>query len=168
MKETLKEVAITDFKLQGILREEYLNKIEPWLSRPEIIIIKGIRRSGKSTILMQIAARTKKKSVYINFDDYRFLKYLNIALLEEVLRKFKDYDYYYFDEIQKIKGFESWLRTYYDIQAHKKFIISGSNISLFSPSLATVLTGRNITFEIFPFSYSEISAKNIVNFEDYL
>jgi len=168
MQEIIESVAITEFKSSGILREEYLNKIEPWLSRPEIIIIKGIRRCGKSTILRQIATRAKKKSVYINFDDYRFLKHLDISLLEEVLKKFKDYDYYFFDEIQKIKGFESWLRTYYDIQAHKKFIISGSNISLFSPSLATVLTGRNITFEIFPFSYSEISAKNIVNFEDYL
>ena len=168
MKETLKEVAITDFKLQGILREEYLNKIEPWLSRPEIIIIKGIRRSGKSTILQQIAARTGKKAIYINFDDYRFLKYLDIPLLEVVLKEFNDYDYYFLDEIQKIKGFESWLRTHYDIKSHKKFIISGSNISLFAPSLATVLTGRNITFEVFPFSYSEIKKNKLSTLGEYL
>ena len=168
MKEILKEVAITKFKSKGILRTAYLKKIESWLSRPEIIIIKGIRRSGKSTILQQIAARTKKRSVYINFDDYRFLKYLNISLLEEVLKGFKEYDYYFFDEIQKIRGFESWLRTHYDIQNHKKFIISGSNISLFAPSLATVLTGRNITFEVFPFDYSEIRLKKLTTFKEYL
>src|SRR3989344_175994 len=168
MQEIIESVAITEFKSSGILREEYLNKIEPWLSRPEIIIIKGIRRCGKSTILRQIATRAKKKSVYINFDDYRFLKHLDISLLEEVLKEFPDYDYYFFDEIQKIKGFESWLRTYYDIQSHKKFIISGSNISLFAPSLATVLTGRNITFEIFPFSYSEMQNKKLGNFQEYL
>ncbi len=168
MKETISNVAITKFSEKGIIRKEYLDKIETWLSRPEIIIIKGIRRCGKSTILRQIANRTKKKCVYINFDDYRFLQYLNISLLEEVLKEFPNYDYYFFDEIQKIKGFESWLRTHYDIQSHKKFIISGSNISLFAPSLATVLTGRNITFEIFPFSYSEIQEKKLGTFKEYL
>jgi predicted AAA+ superfamily ATPase len=168
MKEAIKNVAMTRFSEKGILRKDYIDKIEPWLSRPEIIIIKGIRRCGKSTILQQIANRTKKKSVYVNFDDYRFLKYLDISLLEEVLKEFKDYDYYFFDEIQKIKGFESWLRTNYDIKHHKKFIISGSNISLFAPSLATVLTGRNITFEIFPFSYHEIKNKKLATFEEYL
>ena len=118
--------------------------------------------------MQQIANRTKNKCVYVNFDDYRFLQYLDISLLEEVLKEFEDYDYYFFDEIQKIKGFESWLRTYYDIKSHKKFIISGSNISLFAPSLATVLTGRNITFEIFPFSYHEIKDKKLATFQEYL
>ena len=168
MKEAIKSVAITRFSEKGILRKTYLDKIESWLSRPEIIIIKGIRRCGKSTIMQQIANRTKKKCVYVNFDDYRFLQYLDISLLEEVLKEFEDYDYYFFDEIQKIKGFESWLRTYYDIKSHKKFIISGSNISLFAPSLATVLTGRNITFEIFPFSYHEIKDKKLATFQEYL
>lgn len=168
MREIIKEVATTKFKQRGILRKEYLKKIEPWLSRPEIIIIKGIRRSGKSTILQQIAARTKKKSVYINFDDYKFLQHLNISLLENILNEFKNYDYYFFDEIQKIKGFESWLRTHYDIQSHKKFIISGSNISLFAPSLATVLTGRNITFEVFPFSYPEVQENKLATFNEYI
>ena len=111
---------------------------------------------------------TKKKCVYINFDDYRFLQYINVSLLEEVLKEFPNYDYYFFDEIQKVKGFENWLRTHYDIKSHKKFIISGSNISIFAPSLATVLTGRNITFEIFPFSYSEIKEKKLAKFEEYL
>jgi len=168
MKEAIRNVAITKFTKEGIARKEYLDKIETWLSRPEIIIIKGIRRCGKSTILRQIAYRTKKKCVYINFDDYRFLQHLDVSLLEEVLKEFPNYDYYFFDEIQKIKGFESWLRTHYDIQSHKKFIISGSNISLFAPSLATVLTGRNITFEIFPFSYSEIKEKKLGNIQKYL
>jgi len=168
MKEALKSVAITKFTEKGMLRKEYLKKIESWLSRPEIIILKGIRRCGKSTILQQIASRTKKKCVYINFDDYRFLQYLDVSLLEEVLKEFPDCDYYFFDEIQKIKGFESWLRTHYDIESHKKFIISGSNISLFAPSLATVLTGRNITFEIFPFSYLELTEGKLATFQEYL
>lgn len=166
MEKNLKEIAITKFEKKGILRNEYLKEIENWLDRPEIIIIKGIRRCGKSTILQQVALRSKKKSVYINFDDYRFLQNLNLNLLDTVLKTFPDYDYYFFDEIQKIPGFEKWLRTHYDIKTHKKFIISGSNISLFAPSLGTVLTGRNITFEIFPFNYAE--AKDYVSFQDFI
>ena len=166
MIKKINEVAITKFKKTGILRPIYVRQIEDWLDRPEIIIIKGIRRCGKSTILQQVASRTKKRSVYINFDDYRLLQDLNITLLEETIKAFPDYDYYFFDEIQKVKGFEKWLRTNYDIKSHKKFIISGSNISLFTPSLGTVLTGRNITFEIFPFNYKE--AKEHISFEDYL
>lgn len=166
MKNIIKQVAITKFEARGILRTKYLKKIESWLDRPEIIIIKGIRRCGKSTLLQQIASKAQKKSVYINFDDYRLLQNLNITLLEEILRIFPNYDYYFFDEIQKVNGFEKWLRTHYDIMTHKKFIISGSNISLFAPSLGTVLTGRNITFEIFPFDYDE--AKKIISFEEFI
>jgi len=166
MEETIKKVALTSFKKRGIPRKKYVSQIESWLERPEIIIVKGIRRSGKSTILQQVAYRTKKRSVYINFDDYRFLHNLDVSLLEEVIKSFPDVEYYFFDEIQKVKGFEKWLRTYYDIKTHKKFIISGSNISLFAPSLGTVLTGRNITFEIFPFDYKEV--KKLVPFEEYL
>lgn len=166
MQDLIKQVAITEFKETGILRLKYVQQIEDWLDRPEIIIIKGIRRCGKSTILQQVASRTNKKSVYINFDDYRFLQNLDVTLLENTLKVFPDYDYYFFDEIQKVKGFENWLRTNYDIKTHKKFIVSGSNISLFAPSLGTVLTGRNITFETFPFDYTE--AKPYTTYEDYL
>jgi len=166
MKEILKQVAKTTFTKMGILRKNYISKIESWLDRPEIIIIKGIRRCGKSTILQQVASRTKKKSIYINFDDYRLLQNLDVKLLESVLEVFPDADYYFFDEIQKVHGFEKWLRTHYDIKTHKKFIISGSNISLFAPSLGTVLTGRNITFEIFPFDFQE--AIEFVNYEEFL
>ncbi|MBI5389622.1 ATP-binding protein [Candidatus Woesearchaeota archaeon] len=166
MKDILKQVAVTSFENTGIFREQYVSQIESWLDRPEIIIIKGIRRSGKTTILQQIASRSKQKSVYINFDDYMFLQNLGVALLDAVLELFPKQDYYFFDEIQKVPGFEKWLRTHYDIKTHKKFIVSGSNISLFAPSLGTVLTGRNITFEVFPFDYAE--AKDYATFEDYL
>lgn len=105
MKNAIKSVAKTQFTQHAIIREDYLLKIEAWLSRPEIIIIKGIRRCGKSTILHQIAQRTKKKCVYVNFDDYRFLQHLDVSLLEEILNEYPDFDYYFFDEIQKIKGF---------------------------------------------------------------
>ncbi len=168
MKEAIKSAALTSFKDTGILRPRYVETLEKWLNRPEIIIIKGVRRSGKSTILKQIASRLRKRSVYINFDDYRLLPYLDVDLLEEILKVFPDMDYYFFDEIQKIPQFESWMRTHYDIKTHKKFIISGSNISMLSPKLGTVLTGRNVTFEIFPLSYEEFKSFGGKSFDDYM
>ena len=168
MKEVIQATAITNFEDIGVLRQDYVNEIENWLKRPEIIIIKGVRRSGKSTILKQVASRLKKKAIYVNFDDYKLLPYLGIDLLEEIIKLYPDMDYYFFDEIQKVPKFESWLRTYYDIKTHKKFIISGSNISMMSPKLGTVLTGRNITFEIFPLSYKEFKKFSKDSFEKYL
>jgi len=168
MKEVIRASAITSFKDIGILRPSYIESLEKWLNRPEIIIIKGVRRSGKSTILKQIASRLQKKSVYINFDDYRLLPFLGIRLLEEILKTFPNMDYYFFDEIQKVPQFESWLRTHYDIRSHKKFIISGSNISMLSPKLGTVLTGRNITFEIFPLSYEEFKSFGGKSLDEYM
>ena len=168
MKKAVQTAAITDFENAGIIRPQYLNEIENWLERPEIIIIKGVRRSGKSTILKQVASRLKGKAVYVNFDDYRLLPYLNLDLLEEIVKEYPDMDYYFFDEIQKIPKFESWLRTHYDIKTHKKFVISGSNVSMLSPKLGSVLTGRNVTFEIFPLSYKEFKRFSNDPFEKYL
>ncbi|MFH1174367.1 MAG: ATP-binding protein [archaeon] len=167
MDETIRATAITSFKQTGIPRKKYVDQIEKWLSRPEIIIIKGVRRSGKSTILKQVAARLKK-TVYVNFDDYRLLPHLRLELLERILQTHKEAKYFFFDEIQKVPQFESWLRTHYDIKSHKKFIISGSNISLLSPSFGTVLTGRNITFEIFPLDFEEFRLFGGSVIEQYL
>lgn len=167
MGEAIKKTVRTSFKDTGVFRSKYVKLIESWLDRPEIIIIKGVRRSGKSTILKQVASRLKK-AVYVNFDDYRLLPFLKIELLEEIVKKYPNVEYFFFDEIQKIPRFESWLRTYYDIKTHKKFIISGSNISLLSPSLGTVLTGRNITFEIFPLDYEEFKKFSNEPFDEYV
>jgi predicted AAA+ superfamily ATPase len=168
MEEAIKTAAVTSFKDMGILRPMYVETVEKWLDRPEIIIIKGVRRSGKSTIMKQVASRLHEKSVYVNFDDYRLLPHLSVNLLEEILKSFPDMNYYFFDEIQKVPQFESWLRTHYDIRTHKKFIISGSNISMLSPKLGTVLTGRNVTFEVFPLDYGEFKAFSGESFDRYL
>ena len=168
MRDALLAVAQTTFEDTGILRHNYVERVEAWLDRPEILIIKGVRRSGKSTILRQIASRLKGRAVYINFDDYRLLPHLGIQLMERVLETFPDSQFYLFDEIQKIPGFESYLRTHYDIQTHKKFIISGSNISLLSPQLGSVLTGRNVTFEVFPLDFKECQGFREYPFEDFL
>jgi predicted AAA+ superfamily ATPase len=134
------------------------------LNRKEIIIIKGIRRSGKSTIMKQIMDKLVKTGVkitdivYINLEDYRLINQLDLQLLEKLLefRINKNTTFYIFiDEIQLITRWEKWVRTHYDKNKDIKFIISGSCASLLDKEYATALTGRNITFQIKPLSFNE-------------
>lgn len=152
-------------------REKYLKEITPWLERREIIILKGIRRCGKTHIMYQLMKTLPKKNVfYVDFDEFRFEPYLSVELLEQIvkLRDTTKPAYFFFDEIQRISGFEKWLRTYHNREENIHFIIGGSNISLLSPNLATVLTGRNVTFEIYPLDYNEFQEFSSKDIDEYL
>lgn len=154
----------------GINRPFYIRKIYPYLERKEIIVLKGIRRSGKSTIAKQLMAElmgsgiSRKQILYLNLEDFRFADNLTIGLFEEVLKAYLDYSenkkktYFFIDEIQKIPRWEQWIRTKYDLNDDIRFIISGSSASLLSKELSTLLTGRNISFTIFPLSFKEFRA----------
>lgn len=158
--EELRNIAQQTSYPKSKTRPKYLEKIKPWITNKEIIILKGIRRCGKTHIMYQLIENVRKKTnnvFYVNFDDFRLDQHLNSNLLEQLLtlRNPNERTYYFLDEIQHIPRYEKWLRTYYDQEINVKFIIGGSNISLLSPQAATVLTGRNITFEIFPLTYNE-------------
>lgn len=152
-------------------RKHYIDRISPWLKKKEIIIIKGIRRSGKTHIMYQLMKKIPKKDVfYFNFEDYIFENLRDTKLLDKIisLRKSERKTYFFFDEIQQVKGFERWLRTWYDKEMPIQFIIGGSNISLLTPHLATVLTGRNITFTVKPLSWNEAKEFTNTSFNAYL
>lgn len=156
----------------SIPRKAYIERISPWLDRKEIIILKGVRRSGKTHIMYQLIGLLRERGeevFYVSFEDYRLDALLTPDLLEELVRLRKGKrSYFFLDEIQRVRGFEKWLRTHYDREEGLRFVISGSNISLLTPGLATVLTGRNITFEIFPLSYAEFSDFTDQPFGSYL
>jgi predicted AAA+ superfamily ATPase len=153
----------------GIKRKEYIKKIYPYMERKEILVLKGIRRSGKSTILKQLMYELTKNKInkqqilYLNLEDYNFANKLNINLFEEVLKAYKNYSknkkrtYFFIDEIQKIENWEKWIRTKYDLNENIKFIITGSSASLLSKELSTLLTGRNLSFKITPLSFAEFT-----------
>lgn len=167
----LREIIETNKLPSSKPRKKYLKEITPWLKRREIIIIKGIRRCGKTHIMYQLMKTLPTGNVfYIDFDEYRFEPHLSVELLEEII-KLRDptkQSYFFLDEIQRISGFEKWLRTYHNRDEKIHFIIGGSNISLLSPNLATVLTGRNITFEIYPLDYNEFQEFSNNNIDEYL
>ena len=141
----------------GIDRE-LLGKIE--LRKDLVLVIQGVRRSGKSTLMKQIIRKLELggQAIYVDFEDPRFADQLDYRLLDTIVKyhesEKRDNYYYFFDEIQNIDKWEKWLH----MQVEKKkrfFIISGSNSTLLSGRLATALTGRHRTIEVFPFSYFE-------------
>jgi hypothetical protein len=125
----------------------------PELSK-HALIITGIRRCGKSTLLSQLISEKYPDAFFINFDDNRLYGFENSDFfrLDEVVAK-QSGKVLMFDELQEIVGWERYVRQKLD--ENYKVIITGSNASLLSRELGTKLTGRHISRELFPYSYSE-------------
>ena len=147
-----------------------LNKID--LTDNHIKIITGIRRSGKSTLLMQLLSKTNHFN-FLSFEDPRLAGFdvNDFFKLERIFQSNNDSNIYFFDEIQNIKGWEQFVRTLHDKKI--RVIISGSNASLLSKELGTSLTGRQLTYELYPFSFEEFLRFNkyepeILSFQKYI
>jgi predicted AAA+ superfamily ATPase len=124
---------------------------------PHAVIISGLRRVGKSTLLAQLAHTLGEETFYyVNFEDERFLGFQSANandLFAALVRTFGERKIFLIDEIQNIDGWEHFVRRFMDMGY--KFYITGSNASLLSRELGTRLTGRHLSIELFPFSFSE-------------
>jgi uncharacterized protein len=117
-------------------------------------IVTGIRRCGKSTILLQLLRRDYQDAVYLNFDDIRLSGFETndlIRLLREI--ESKKIKVLFFDEIQIVKDWEVFVNQL--LRDGYKVFITGSNASMLSVELGTHLTGRHLSMELFSFSYGE-------------
>ncbi|MFH1439489.1 MAG: ATP-binding protein [Candidatus Woesearchaeota archaeon] len=152
----------------GITRSKYLDKLKLFLKTDEIVVVTGIRRSGKSTILYQLIKYlisekdvNKLNTLYINFEDDSFYPYLDIKLLNQILEAYKKIInpkgkiYIIFDEIQKIEGWEHFVRSLYDRKENIKIFVTGSSATLLSSEFSTLLTGRHLTVHVYPLNFSE-------------
>ena len=145
-----------------ILREEYLNKLINVIGTPDIKVITGIRRSGKSKLLEELKKyiiNTNKNAniIHINYNLSKFEEVNTYKkLYEYVENNYKENmdNYILIDEIQMCEGFEKAINGFH---AEEKFdiYITGSNAFLMSSDLATLFTGRTFKVEIFPFSFKE-------------
>ena len=145
-----------------IKREFYLNKLINVIGTPDIKVITGIRRSGKSKLLESF-----KEYIMNNVEDYNIIHInFNLPKFENLKEYHKLYEYIsenylkgkhnfvLIDEVQMCKGFEKIING---IHAEEKYdiYITGSNAFLLSSDLATLFTGRTFSFEIYPFSFKE-------------
>ena len=146
----------------GIEREKLID-LERAKDSPHAVIISGLRRAGKSTLLAQMAHRLGKETFfYLNFEDDRLLGFQtdDVNYLYQVLVEvFGERKVFIVDEIQNISGWEHFVRRFMDMGF--KFYITGSNASLLSKELGTRLTGRYVPIELFPFSF-----KNFLQFRN--
>ncbi len=123
-------------------------------SKSHALIISGIRRCGKSTLLFQLLREQYPQAVYLNFEDPRLYDFNadDFIKLDKLIAKTGS-PVLMFDEIQLVKGWERYVRQKLD--ENFRVFITGSNASLLSRELGSSLTGRHITKELFPFSYNE-------------
>ncbi|MCG2711075.1 MAG: ATP-binding protein [Candidatus Omnitrophica bacterium] len=173
-KSLLKEIVLEQEKDRldidtGIPRDA-LSVVSRHASLPHAVVVSGVRRCGKSTLLNQVisglynpvrepAAKPKASSngvYYLNFEDERLVDF-NVEdfnhLYEVFLELYGDKKVFFFDEVQNVPKWEVFVRRMQGKGC--KFFITGSNASLLSRELGTKLTGRNVTVELFPFSFME-------------
>ena len=140
--------------LENLTPRELRAKIDSYQKTPFIIIISGVRRCGKSTLLGQIQAELD--CYYVNFDDDRLVEFTLAdfqTMYELLIELFGEKSTFMFDEIQNILSWERFVRRLHDQK--KKVYVNGSNASMLSRELGTHLTGRNVTFSLYPFSFRE-------------
>jgi len=139
------------------IKRSALDIVLKQISLSHAVVISGIRRSGKSTLLNQIISNCYKKGVYyLNFEDERLVDFAVTDfnnLYETFLELYGERKVFFFDEIQNVPKWEIFVRRMQDKGC--KFFITGSNASLLSKELGTKLTGRCVSIELYPFSFVE-------------
>jgi len=164
MKNVLKTI-ITDFHSLR-LKASLKRNIELPLDSGSIISVIGVRRSGKTFLLYETIKRIvnnkipKKNILYINFEDERLM--LEQDQLDLILMAYQELYprldlgkcYFFFDEIQNIRGWEKFIRRIFDTIS-KNIFITGSNSRLLSAEIATELRGRTVSYTLYPLSFGE-------------
>jgi predicted AAA+ superfamily ATPase len=135
-----------------------LAEIARYKDTPYSVIISGLRRAGKSTLLAQIAKNyyPDVKYFFVNFEDDRFISFTtaDFAKLHELfIELFGNHKIFFLDEVQTIEGWEIFVNRM--MRDGYKFYITGANASLLSKELSTKLTGRHLPVELLPFSFDE-------------
>lgn len=175
------------FKEESNIREKYLSQIIKSIKSKEIIILTGLRRVGKTTILKQTIKELLKENknedvFFLSLDAFNILEFSIHQLIEEYRRIHKksssDFFYLFLDEVSSREGFEQELKSIYDNENIK--VVCSSSIATLLRDKKASLTGRTKTIEIMPLDFQEFlqfreakisksdSAKLDSYFKDYL
>lgn len=175
MKELFDKLALCnywegDIPDTGVCRRRYVERIRPFLGNRLTKVLMGQRRCGKSFILRQIMSDLIESGVPCHNIFYLDMERIELADLADYKQlhgligeyrkrlKVKGKVYLFLDEIQEISGWERVVNAYsQDRRQDYEIIVTGSNAHLLSTELGTLLTGRYVPFEIFPFSFEEFA-----------
>ena len=144
-------------------RKEYLEKLKLWKDEQVIKVVTGIRRCGKSTLLMQYQEYLKQSGVdadriiAINFEELEYEELCDYKKLYEYIKARLSSDkttYIFLDEIQKVPCFEKVVDSLY-VKKGTDIYITGSNAYMLSGDLATLLSGRYVEISMLPLSFAE-------------
>lgn len=154
-------------------RRTITDRVMEMVELPEAIVLTGLRRSGKTTILYQVMDELEQKGIpqkamfYLNFEDPGFSGHLSPHLLDEVYRIYREEVYptgkafLFLDEIQVVPEWERWVTARNETENIKIFV-SGSSAQVMSRQLATLLTGRHLDIRVHPLCFEEFLEFNTI------
>ena len=161
----------------GLVRRNNQDKICNYLKSREVILITGVRRGGKSSLMRLICGDIISEFsvqlpniLYLNFEDERFIDF-TFKDFEPLYETFLELEnpqgrkYFFLDEIQNIKGWERWVNRLYEFE-NVKIFLTGSNAAILSSEISSALTGRNRQLENYPFSFQEFLVLRNCSFSD--
>jgi len=146
-----------------IIRPKYVEKIMPYVDTPFVKVLAGVRRCGKSTILKMIAEELKLRGIQperilaYNFDSMQHEEIKTAKRLYDEMKSLLSSDgktYLFLDEIQEVKDWERAVNSFmtdFDVDIY----VTGSNSRMLSSEISTYLTGRYVSFGVFPLSFAE-------------
>ena len=147
-----------------IKRDAYVDKLKDYVNSDFVKVYIGIRRSGKTSLMYNIINEIKSMGVkdenliFISFESREYAHIDSSEQLDEVVysktENLEGKVYLFFDEIQQVKGWEKSINSY-RVSIDSDIYITGSNSKLLSSELATLLTGRYLTINVYPFSFKE-------------
>ena len=146
-----------------VQRKEYLDQLINWKDEQVIKVVTGIRRCGKSTLLLQFQQWLKENGVAdeqivsVNFEELEYEELLDYKKLYQYLKArlvSGKTTYIFLDEIQKVSSFEKVVDSLY-VKPNVDLYITGSNAYMLSGDLATLLTGRYVEIKMLPLSFGE-------------
>jgi predicted AAA+ superfamily ATPase len=163
LAEIISEWSFFDKAPSASVLREVLNTM-PAPTNDLVSVIQGVRRCGKSTLLCQIMEHLKvprQNCFFVNFEDPRLVDQLNTNLLDSVCQyadskcSSDQARYFFFDEIQNVEDWPKWFHRKLSRPRNDYFFVTGSNANLLSGKIASALTGRHISTQLFPFSLEE-------------
>jgi len=143
------------------------------LDSKEVVVLKGVRRSGKSTLMAQVIRELLERSVHptsilrVNLEEPLFSSEYSVELLEQIYRTYRERVapegkcWLFMDEVQNVPGWEGWVRGRSETEDIKIFV-TGSSSQMLSREIGTKLTGRHVSFEVYPLSFMEFLRFNTI------